>query len=629
MKQESKKLRMNISSIKSAIKKICSLRSQYIKILVFDALIKAIEPFIPIVLLAKILDELLGAKDINTLIILAAVLVSLTLITHMLSGWCQKKYSDESEMLTNMYYFELAKKCMKLDYEEIEKAETIDLIAHINEAGNNHMGIWDIADYMQKGLLAILEIIIASVIIATTYANGSREVLNDALAFLQSPFIFLGVMLLLMVGIIVYSIVQSRIGKIASDDIKNNVQSNRIFNYLFFRISYNYESGKDIRLYNAQNMLKEKIDEYVIPDYEASKKGFVKPNIKYYSIISVVNMVLLTIVYVFIVLKAYAGAITVGAIFIQINSIMRFYQSFGSFLLQYNMMNVACEHFKNSIKFFNMPEITKAGDKHIDLSLDKYEIKFKDVSFKYPLSEDLVLDKINLTINSGERLAVVGMNGAGKTTMIKLLCRMYDPSDGIITLNGIDIKEYDYNEYIKLFSVVFQDFELFAFPLDENITASSDIDNTKLKKCMVDAGLENILNESKDNLNIPIGKSFDENGRDLSGGEKQKVAIARALYKDAPIVVLDEPTAALDPITEFEVYSKFDTLVGSKAAIFISHRLSSCKFCDNIAVFDKGRIVQFGNHNLLVNDENGTYHELWDAQAKHYIVPSKEEAMLL
>lgn len=629
MKQDNKKIRFNISSIKSAVKKIYSIRSNYIKILVFDALIKAVKPFIPIVLSAKILDELLGDKDLNTLMILSGTLVVLMLITHILSGWSQKKYSDESEMLTSMYYFELTKKCMNLDYEEIEKADTIDLIAHINEAGNNHMGIWDMADYMQKGLLAILEIIIASVIIVTTFANGNSEIINPDLDFVKSPFLFLGLILMLTLGVIVYSIVQGRIGRIASDDIKTNVQSNRIFNYLFFRISYNYESGKDIRLYSAQNMLKEKIDEYVIPDYADSKKNFVKPNIKYYSIISVVNMVLLAIVYVFIVLKAYAGAITVGAIFIQINSIMRFYQSFGSFLLQYNMMNVASEHFKNSIKFFNMPEMTKTGDNHIDLSKDNYEIEFKGVSFKYPSSEDLVLDKINLTITSGERLAVVGMNGAGKTTMIKLLCRMYDPTEGIITLNGIDIREYDYNEYIKLFSVVFQDFELFAFPLDENIAASDDIDKDKLKKCMQDAGLGNILKESGEDISVPIGKSFDESGRDFSGGEKQKIAIARALYKDAPIVVLDEPTAALDPITEFEVYSKFDTLVGKKAAIFISHRLSSCKFCDNIAVFDKGRIVQFGNHNLLLNDENGKYNELWDAQAKHYIVPSKEEAVLL
>lgn len=627
--KQNKKVKLNISSIIAAVKKIKSIRSQYIKVLLFDALIKAIKPFIPIVLSAKILDELLGIRDINTLIILAATMVGLMLITHILSGWCQKKYSDEYELLIKMYYFEIAKKCMRLDYKEIEKAETIDLIAHINEAGNNHMGIWDIADYMQKGLLAILEIVIAVTIIVTTFANGSSEVVNEDLAFVQSPLLFLGLMLLLLVGIIIYSIAQGRIGKIASDDVKNNVQSNRIFNYLFFRISYNYESGKDIRLYDAQHMLKEKINEYVIPDYNTSREEFVKPNIKYFSLINVVNMVLLTFVYAFIVLKAYAGAITVGAIFIQINSIMRFYQSFGSFLLQYNMMNVASEHFKNSIKFFNMPEMTKTGDKHIDLSADKYEIEFKNVSFKYPSSDDLVLDKINLAITSGERLAVVGMNGAGKTTMIKLLCRMYDPTDGVITLNGTNIKEYDYNEYIKLFSVVFQDFELFAYPLDENIAASTNIDKAKLEKCMKDAGLENVLTGLKGNLSIPMGKNFDENGRDFSGGEKQKTAIARALYKDAPIVVLDEPTAALDPLTEYEIYSKFDTLVGSKAAIFISHRLSSCKFCDNIAVFDKGRIVQFGSHNDLINNENGKYHELWDAQAKHYIVPTKEEALLL
>ena len=282
------------------------------------------------------------------------------------------------------------------------------------------------------------------------------------------------------------------------------------------------------------------------------------------------------------------------------------------------MLIAACDHFQSSIKYFNLPEMKKEGSRKID-SQGGYVFEFKNVSFQYPSSEALVLNNINLTINSCERLAVVGMNGSGKTTLIKLLCRLYEPTEGVITLNGIDIKEYDYEEYISLFSVVFQDFKLFSFGMDQNIAVSENIDLEKLEDCLFSSGLGNIVNESDKNYQVSIGKNFDEDGRDFSGGEEQKLAIARALYKDAPIVILDEPTAALDPIAEFEVYSKFDTLVKDKAAVFISHRLSSCKFCHNIAVFHKGKIVQLGNHNSLVSDKEGKYHELWFAQADHYV----------
>ena len=211
------------------------------------------------------------------------------------------------------------------------------------------------------------------------------------------------------------------------------------------------------------------------------------------------------------------------------------------------------------------------------------------------------------------------MNGAGKTTMIKLLCRFYQPTSGTITLNGVDIQEYDFQDYAKLFSVVFQDFHLFSVTLEQNVAAGLRADKMRLEQSMKTAGLDALLDELKGEYSVAIGKQFDEEGRDFSGGEEQKIAIARALYKDAPVVVLDEPTAALDPITEFEVYSKFNELVGDKASIFISHRLSSCRFCHQIAVFDGGRLVQFGSHEQLLKEKSGKYFELWNAQAKHYV----------
>ena len=225
---------------------------------------------------------------------------------------------------------------------------------------------------------------------------------------------------------------------------------------------------------------------------------------------------------------------------------------------------------------------------------------------------------MNMKFKIGKRLAIVGENGCGKTTFIKLLCRLYDPQEGQILLNGIDIRKYRYDDYMGIFSVVFQDFQLICQPLGANVAGGINYDSDRVKKALVDAGFGERLSHMEKGLDTMIYKNLSEDGVDVSGGEAQKIAIARALYKDAPFIILDEPTAALDPIAEAEIYSKFDQITGHKTAIYISHRLSSCKFCDEIAVFHQGRVIQQGTHESLVNERNGKYYELWNAQAQYY-----------
>ena len=245
-------------------------------------------------------------------------------------------------------------------------------------------------------------------------------------------------------------------------------------------------------------------------------------------------------------------------------------------------------------------------------------MEFKDVSFKYPGAYTYAIRHVNMKFKIGEKLAVVGMNGSGKTTFIKLMCRLYDPTEGEILLNGVNIKKYDYDEYLSVFSVVFQDFKLFSFTLGENVAADSDYNVEKVMEALEQAGFSERLAKMPDGIKTSLYKDFDKSGVEISGGEAQKIALARALYKDAPFIILDEPTAALDPFAEYEIYSRFNNIVGDKTAIYISHRLSSCRFCDKIAVFDNGSIVQRGSHDELVADKNGKYYELWHAQAQYY-----------
>ena len=257
------------------------------------------------------------------------------------------------------------------------------------------------------------------------------------------------------------------------------------------------------------------------------------------------------------------------------------------------------------------------GDKVLDLS-GGFEIEFKNVSFKYPGAENYALQNVNLKIKNGEHLAVVGRNGSGKTTFIKLMCRLYDVTDGEILINGANIKEYTKDSIIKLYSVVFQDFKIFSTTLKENVCASGDFDEGRFYACLENADIKERADCLPQKESTYLYKDLDENGVEISGGEAQKIALARALYKDAPIVVLDEPTAALDPIAENEIYTRFNTFVQGKTAIYISHRLSSCAFCDKIAVFNNAKLAETGTHKDLLN-AGGKYAELWNAQAKYYI----------
>jgi ABC-type multidrug transport system fused ATPase/permease subunit len=270
--------------------------------------------------------------------------------------------------------------------------------------------------------------------------------------------------------------------------------------------------------------------------------------------------------------------------------------------------------FKN---FVQTPDAMRSG--HLPVKKDSaHTIEFRNVSFKYPNAENNSLKNVSITLDTGKKLSVVGRNGAGKTTFIKLLCRLYDPSAGEILLDGVDIRAYELDEYRALLSVVFQDFKLLSFTLRENIAADSIADEQRARDAVNKAGFDERLAALEKGFDTSVYRSFDKDGVEFSGGEAQKIAIARAVYKNAPITVLDEPTAALDPMAEYDIYNRFDSLIGDNTAIYISHRLSSCRFCDDIAVFKDGEIIQYGPHDELVKDTGGEYYTMWSAQAKYY-----------
>ena len=274
----------------------------------------------------------------------------------------------------------------------------------------------------------------------------------------------------------------------------------------------------------------------------------------------------------------------------------------------------------NSFQKFRSKYSEDADIRMEDINLDNIEIEFRNVSFRYPNSTAFVLKNINLTIKNKERLGIVGFNGAGKTSFVLLMTRMYDPTEGQILLNGIDIRRIDYEDYQKIFATVNQDFSLMAFSLLNNIAVKDEAtkeETEAITELFEKNGMGERLKKLYRGLDTPVTKRLSASGVDLSGGERQKIAIIRALYKNSPVLVLDEPTSALDPVAESEVYHKFAEMSMEKTTVFISHRIYSTRFCDKIAVFNKGEIAEYGTFDDLLALK-GLYYDFFETQAENY-----------
>ncbi|MCI8471534.1 MAG: ABC transporter ATP-binding protein [Clostridiales bacterium] len=384
-----------------------------------------------------------------------------------------------------------------------------------------------------------------------------------------------------------------------------------------------FASGKDVRMNNAADWLqgkyKSETDNYI-------KSFNIKQNkeVKITIVDHLINAAQSIIMYGYSAYMAILGKITVGSFSMYLGAITSFISSFSGFISKLINLKYWGYYVDDYRHFLEMskPDSTACYDKSItENDLNGGAIEFENVSFKYPGTENYVLKDVSLRIEQGEKLSIVGYNGAGKSTFIKLICRLYAPTKGRITLGGFDIQTIDYQMYRKMLGVVFQDFQLFAFSVKENILLGMVPDDERLNWAIEKSGLSEKVSSLEKGLETSISKEFDENGIEFSGGEGQKLACARAYYRNAPIVILDEPTAALDPIAESKLYERFNSIMEYKTAIYISHRLASVKFCDKVAVFEDGHIIEYGTHDELMS-QSGTYFNMFTTQAKYY----KEDA---
>ncbi len=382
-------------------------------------------------------------------------------------------------------------------------------------------------------------------------------------------------------------------------------------------VTQDFSYAKDIRLFHMQDWILGKQYQVLA---EKQEKMLHSRNLWIYNSIFAHGMSVLqnAAIYAVLILVFMGKGMTIGNFTLYLGLA----STFASALTE--VLNRAGDLKKNSLwvdDFRSFMELT--DDEESDcIPLPKtnhYTFTFRNVSFRYEGAEDYALQNVNLTLKAGERLAVVGLNGAGKTTLIKLLLRLYDVTEGEILLNGINVNRFRRREYFTLFAPAFQNVEIFAFPISENVSMKppTATDRALAERYLGQAGLGDKLAELKDGVQTELLKVLHDDGVDLSGGEKQKLALARALYKEAPIIVLDEPTAALDALAEYRLYKNFDKMIGKKSAVYISHRLSSTRFCDNIAMFVAGKMVEYGSHEVLLA-QKGAYAEMFEIQAQYY-----------
>ena len=603
-----------------AIRQLHRVTPQHFPVLTLYCLFGAITPYVTVFFSARVLTELatLRRAEILWRWVLAGVLCTgfAAVAKAALHRRCNTLLNDlygRKEML-------FVHKIFRLDYSELDKQENHDLREQIKQneqwSGWGLMRVHEIYSGAVTGLLGLFSGAALTVSLFTAPVPNSAGwlvVLNDPIFAL-----------VLAAGILIISILAGRLSARAmqcwGDFSEEATFGNRRFAHFGF-LGRDKQRAIDIRMNDQQRLVRAYWSGGSVFGVHGVFAKAARGKMGVYASLGVCITTLTTgMIYLFTCLKALGGAFDVGSCTQYIGAATAMVANVFALTDMIGTLKANTPYLEKTFAFLDIPNSMYQGSLTTEKRSDRrYEVEFRDVSFRYPGSDIWALRHVNMKFKVGKRLAIVGENGSGKTTFIKLLCRLYDPQEGQILLNGIDIRKYRYDDYMGIFSVVFQDFQLICQPLGNNVAGSMEYDRDRARKALIDAGFADRLAAMEKGLDTMLYKNLSEDGVEVSGGEAQKIAIARALYKDAPFIILDEPTAALDPIAEAEIYSKFDEIAGNKTAIYISHRLSSCKFCDEIAVFHEGAVVQQGSHAELLADRGGKYYALWNAQAQYYM----------
>ena len=610
-------VKKDLNTTKRAIKLIQTFTPNYFLHSFLFAFDLAAAQYIGYYLAAEITDEVTGGKDIKKMAIMVAIMVISELVLVLLSKYSWRRIRVNEIITQQWEEIYLNNKSFSMDYKNMEDPEIRAKRQAIVD-NRNLGGLAYLVSRLSHIMRNVINIVFSIIMVSDMFFRHSDKTLSGIVGFADSwvASLLLGVVIIVscVVSFVSIHLVESNNYKIN----KKISSTKKIYSYYLGDYLDDSKACKDVHIFNQQELINDASNKihsnwiYLIKEKTDFWKKHTEKTI-------VLEYIILGLIYTFVALKAIAGTFGIGSFVKYATCIQKLLWNTNDFGAMLSRMHTLNEYIEDFFEYVDIPTEMHYGTIPTEKRMDnKYDIEFHNVSFKYPNTDKYAVKNLNLKFKVGDRIAVVGMNGSGKTTMIKLLCRLYDPTEGYITLNGIDIQKYDYEDYLKLFSVVFQDFKLFSFSVAENVAASVDYDEKKVWSALEKAGMFERVQAMPKGLKTPVYKDFEEDGVEISGGEAQKLAIARALYKDAAFVILDEPTASLDPIAEHEIYSRFNDMVKDKTAVYISHRLSSCRFCDRILVFDNGQLIQDGSHEKLLENPNGKYSKLWNAQAQYY-----------
>ena len=584
----------HVAACRQGIRRIRRYIPHLFTAITLHSVITAVSRYLTVWLSAQLIGELCREKQRDTLIAYAVLLLLSQLIFALAGGALKRMKEAKWERLYRCVNGMIDDKLLSLDHATFSDKRTRLHVAEVREhtlsLGRGLVELPETFQHLTNGIFGT-----AGAVVLCLLLPAQR--VSTWLAFVT-------LFAVTAVAAVLCAALRKRSGN-ATDRI---LSLDRTY-YALYDLAFDAEKAADVRLYRQDRL----IDAHL---RRTDRLFFQKGGLKHRPLIEWLDTVIngLPFIWAGVTWLAVAAGAANGALSPETAigyaaTVMLLTQHAASVRSGVENAKRNAPYLQTALAFFNIPQKMYRGSLTTEKRRDRdYTLTFDNVRFSYPSQSAPALRGVTVCLSPGKRIAIVGENGSGKSTFAKLLCRLYDPDDGAVLLNGIDVRKYRREDYVDLISAVFQDYRLFPCSLAENVSGRRDFDRDRVIRCLTAVG-------------YPLGKD-DVDGilyPDVaSPADCQKIAIARALYKDAPFIILDEPTASLDPVAEAEIYARLDRIVEDRTAVFISHRLSSCRFCDEILVFDGGNVVQRGTHDELLAERNGKYYALWHAQAQYY-----------
>lgn len=581
------------------IKLAWSVSPAYLVLLVVHAFCETAKNLLNVVLPMYLIDELIGTKDIKQLCLFGGLIVAnnvgMTFISNTLQRFIRVKEEQTHDGMNKL----MSEKIMNLEYSYLENPYYLDL---------KERAVFTVQN----------QNVISNLIIAMSELLSRGATLVGLVTILISLGPVLLIVLLIGIGLMILA--YAGVSKYQTEAMQETIPINRRFGY-YFNLAFDKEVQKDSRLYQMEPMVTERVVDFSNDTCDLFEKMQIRFG-KAMGQMAAIGEGIAAFSYGYVGLRTLGTTLgpqlSIGALTMYVSAAI----NFSSMVTLFGQSVVALMQFLNWLdpymEFMSLAEETKSTGKML-FEGDVETLEFRNVTFTYPKAEKAVLQNVSFSIRKGEKISIVGLNGAGKSTLVKLICRMYQADSGEILINGRNIYDYEYMSYMKTISAVFQDYRLFNFSIAENISCQEKDSNVEeVNRLVHEVGLEEKVKELPLGIESRFGKEYDEDGIEMSGGQAQKIAIARALYKKASMVILDEPASALDPIAEAEIYEKFNSLVEDKTAIYISHRMSSSVFCDKILIIDEGTVADFDTHEHLMQKTESLYYKLFMSQAENY-----------